>query len=422
MICFWGFVCRWAVLLLCSLAICHTALGQQATWIATWTASPETAAPDPGEPLLNLENQTIRERVRITAGGKQIRLRLSNECGSSALPIGRVSVGMAQDPASVVVGSIREVRFGGQSSIVIPPGAPALSDPVNLPVSNGAQITISIYLPKRITSVTLHGLALRQSVVSTRGDHTQDLSIEAGKNSDSSAFLGAVLVPSADKRRVIVAFGDSTVDGDGSTPEQDRAWPSVLFRRLDSSNRAIQYAVANAGLAGNRLLADGPIPDFGSSGLARYERDALSVPGVTDIVVLEGTNDIGFPGAKFGDLALASAEDAPTTEDIVAAYRQLIARAHARGIRVIGATIMPSEGVPIPGYHSDAKEKIRQDVNDWIRTSREFDDVVDFDAVVRDPDHPGRLLARFTSKDHLHPNDEGYRALGDRVALSVLNR
>jgi lysophospholipase L1-like esterase len=419
MICFSGFVYR-GMLLLASLTISRGMLGQHGTWIATWTASPETASPDPSEPLLNLEDQTLRERVRITAGGGQIRLRLSNECGTSPLAIGRVSVAITQDTAGVVAGSIREVRFGSQSSIVIPPGAPALSDPVSLPVRNGAEITVSIYLPNRVMSVTLHGLALRQSIVSGRGDHTQDVSIRAGKNSDSSAFLTGVLVPSAPKRLVIVAFGDSTVDGDGSTPEQDRAWPSVLFRRLDNSDRARQYAVVNAGLAGNRLLADGPIPDFGISGLARFERDALSVPGVTDIVVLEGTNDIGFPGAKVGGLTLAAAEDAPTTEDIIGAYRQLIARAHARGIRVIGATIMPSEGVPIPGYHSVGKEKMRQEVNDWIRGSREFDDVFDFDSIVRDPDHPSQLLARFASKDHLHPNDDGYKAMGDGIALSSL--
>ena len=400
-------------------SISHSAVSQLPSWIATWTASLAAADPDPSEPLANLDNQTVRERLHVTVGGRQIRIRLSNEFGSAPLLVGRVSVGLAQGPASVVANSLRPVTFGKQDSILIPPGAPALSDPVDFPVENGAEISVSLYFPKHPASVTLHGLALKRAVNSPLGDHTQDAAIQGGKESDSSAFLSAVLVPAPAKRGVIVAFGDSTVDGDGSTPEMDHTWPSDLFRRLEKAHGSSQFAVVNEGMAGNRLLGDGPLSSLGLSALARFDRDALSVPGVTDIVLLEGTNDIGFPGAKLGELTLAPVANAPTAEDIIHAYRQLIARAHVRGVRLIGSTIMPSEGVVIPGYHSEDKERTRQAVNQWIRTSREFDGVIDFDAVVRDPDHPARLLPRLASDDHLHPNDAGYQAMADAIDLSL---
>jgi lysophospholipase L1-like esterase len=410
---------RKVVLLCFLLLVSHVAPGQQRAWIATWTASPEAAAPDPDEPLMSLNNQTARERVRVTAGGKQIRIRLSNECSSAPLLVGRVRVGVAQGPAGVVPGSLQPVTFGGQNTILIPPGAPALSDPVDFPVKNGSEISISLYFPKRPNSVTWHSLAMKRAVISTPGDHTREVTIQGGKESDSSVFLSAVLVPAQAEKRVIVAIGDSLVDGDGSTPEADRNWPNDLSRRLEIRPSARQFAVVNQGIAGNRLLGDGPIASLGVSALARFDRDALSVPGVTHIVLLEGTNDIGFPGAKLGDLLLAPASDGPTVEEILGAYRQLIDRAHARGIRVIGSTLTPCEGVIIPGYHTEAKERMRQAVNQWIRTSGAFDGVIDFDAVVRDPGHPSRLLPRFASEDHLHPNDAGYQAMADAIDLSL---
>jgi lysophospholipase L1-like esterase len=406
-------------LLLFFLLIPHFAMSQQRAWIATWTASPEAADPDPNEALLNLNDQTVRERVRVTTGGEQIRIRLSNECSSVPILVGKVSVGIAENPTRVAPGSLRRVTFGGQNSILIPQGAPVLSDPVDFPINNDSEISISLYFPKHLTSMTWHSLALKRAVISTHGDHTQEVAIQGGKESDSSAFLSSVLVPAHSNRHVIVAFGDSIVDGDGSTPETDRNWPSDLYRRLEKGHKGSQFAVVNEGIAGNRLLGEGPIASLGISALARFDRDALSVPGVTDVVLLEGTNDIGFPGARLGDLSLATAADAPTAEEIVGAYQQFIARAHARGIRVIGCTIMPSEGVTIQGYHTEAKEHTRQVVNQWIRSSRLFDGVIDFDAVVRDPNRPSRLLPRLASNDHLHPNDAGYRAMADAIDLSL---
>ena len=231
--------------------------------------------------------------------------------------------------------------------------------------------------------------------------------------------MSAVLVPAQPSQRVIVAFGDSIVDGDGSTIDADNNWPGELIRRLGKTPKGLKISVVNEGVAGNRLLSDGPLASLGVSALARFDRDALSVAGVTHVVLLEGINDLGFPGAKLGELSLASAADAPTAEDLIGAYRQLISRAHARGVRLIGVTLTPCEGIDIPGYYSEAKDSARRAVNEWIRTSREFDGVIDFDGVLRDPDHPSRLLSRFASEDRLHPNDAGYQAMANAIDLAL---
>lgn len=394
-------------------------MGQRAHWIATWTASPEAADPDPQEALLKLDDQTIRERIRITLGGPQVRIQLSNEYGNSPILVGDVSLGIAQSKTTIVSGSLRRVTFGGKATIVIPAGAPALSDPIDLSVKNGLELAISVYVPKHVTSLTWHSLAMKQSVISGHGDHTKDLVIENEQNSNSVALLSQVLVPEQSSRGVIVAFGDSIVDGDKSTPEADHNWPSNLFRRLQRIGGGSSFTVVNEGVAGNRLLSNGPVTSLGVSGLARFGRDALGVPGVTDIILLEGTNDIGFPGAMLGDFPLAPAADSPTVEEIIGGYQQLINQSHTRGIRIIGCTIMPTEGASLVNYYSEAKERTRQAVNSWIRTSRAFDGVIDFDAVMRDPLHPRRLIPKLASDDHIHPNDAGYQRMADAIDLSL---
>ena len=401
------------------LLVSTVAIGQRPMWIATWTASPEAVDADPGDALFNLNDQTVRERVRVTLGGRQIRIRLSNECSSASVLVGGVSVGTARGPRGVESGSLRRVTFGNQDTILIPAGAPALSDPIDLPVTDGTEIAISLYFPRRVSSVTGHSLALRHSVISTHGDHTQDIAIEGGNESDGSVFLSEVLVPAQTKRQVIVAFGDSIVDGDQSTPEMNHDWPSDLFRRLQEIRQGSHFAVVNEGIAGNRILTNGPLSTLGIAGLARFDRDAISVPGVTHIVLLQGINDISFPGAVLGKIPLAPKAGSPTAEEIIGGYQQMIARAHASGIRIIGCTIMPTEGATIFGYHTDAKEQLRQAINHWIRTSKAFDEVIDFDAVMRDPDHPSRLLPRLASEDHLHPNDDGYQRMASAIDLSL---
>lgn len=394
---------------------------QQNAWIATWAASPQPAAPDPDEPLFNIENQTVRQRVRVSIGGSRISIRLSNEYGSTPLLIGSATIAVPNDPSSVAPGSIHNLTFSGRNSVTIPAGQPLLSDAVEFPVASGSEISISLYFPKRVATPTMHALALKRAVVSQHGDYTHAEKIEAGAVSRSSISLTAVLVPAQPSQRLVVAIGDSVVDGDGSTMDADHNWPSALIRRLGHAPEALKVAVVNEGIAGNRLLSDGSgiSASFGISGLARFDRDALALPGVTHVVLLEGLNDIGFPGAKLGDQYLAAPTDVHTPEDLFSAYRQLISRAHARGVKLIGATISPFEGVDLPGYYSESKDATRQTVNKWIRTSGSFDAVIDFDAVLRDPDHPTRLSPKFASNDHLHPNDAGYQAMADAINLAL---
>jgi lysophospholipase L1-like esterase len=375
--------------------------------------------PDPDEPLLKIEDQTVRERVRVSIGGAQIRIRLSNEFGSTPLLIGSATVAVPADPAGVKPGSIQAVTFGGRNSVTIPAGAPVLSDPVAFPVVGGGELSISLYFPKRVATPTLHSLALKRAVVSQHGDHTRAEKIEGGAASGSSIAISAVLVPAQPSQRLVVAFGDSITDGDGSTVDADHNWTSNLILRLGKTPAGSRVAVVNQGIAGNRLLSDGSGFGLGVSASARFDRDVLALPGVTHVVLFEGINDIGFPGAKLGGSYLADPADARTPEDLIDAYRQLISRAHARGVKVIGATIGPFEGVTVPGYYSESKEATRQAVNKWIRTSGSFDGVIDFDSALRDPDHPSRLLPTFASKDHLHPNDSGYRAMADAIDLAL---
>jgi len=389
-------------------------------WIATWATSPQSGTPDPREPLLNIDNQTVRERVRASIGGSRIRLRFSNEFGSSPLLIGAATVAIPKDVSTIKEESIRNVTFEGRNSIEIPAGAPVLSDPISLQLTPGAEISISIYFPNRLTTPTLHAFAFKHAVVSQHGDFTHERKIDPAALSTASILVTAVLVPAQPSNRLVVAFGDSISDGDGSTVDADNNYPNNLIRRIAKTSNGSTLAVVNEGIVGNPLLRDSEI--FGVSALARFDRDALVLPGVTHIVLLEGVNDIGFVGAKMDGQYLADPAETRSAQDIIDAYRQLISRAHARGIKVIGATITPCEGVDIPGYYSDAKETVRETVNKWIRTGGAFDGMIDFDAVVRDPDHPTRLLPKFASKDHLHPNDAGYKAMADSIDLALFGR
>jgi lysophospholipase L1-like esterase/dienelactone hydrolase len=396
------------------------------TWITTWTASPEWADPDPSEPLLNIDNQTVRERVRVSIGGMRLRVQMSNEYGTAPLRIGASTVALPDSREGVKPGSIHTLTFQGHPAVTIPVGATVLSDAADFPVAAGTELTLSLYFPDRIAAATFHELALKRAEISPRGDYTHSAKVGAGATSRALISVSAVLVPARPSQRLVVMFGDSIVDGYGSTFAADHNWPNDLFRRLQKAPGYSNVAVVNSGVSGNRLMSNGFAAGagfgagFGLSAIARFDRDALSLPGVTHVVLFEGINDIGFPGAKLGERYLADPTGLPTLNDITNAYRELISRAHAHDIKLIGATLTPFEGVDVPGYYTESKEIARLAVNKWIRTSGSFDGVIDLDAVLRDPDHPSRLLPRYASKDQLHPNDLGYQAMTDAIDPTLL--
>jgi len=378
-------------------------------WTATWAASPQGAPQlplpfDTGLPA-TLSDQTVRQVVRVSLGGAQIRIVISNAYGTAPLVIGAARVGLAGQGASIVTGSDHAVTFGGKASVTIPPGAPALSDPVDMDVAALTDLSVSLYFPASTPVDTFHWTGIQTAYIGS-GNVSAAQSFAPSATMTSRVFLSEVWVDGWSTARAVVAFGDSITDGAGSTVDQNRRWPDLLAQRLRG-----RAAVINAGISANRLLAEG----VGTNAWARFERDALSRPGVESAIVLIGINDLGF-----------AASPLPAVDELLAGYRQLIAQAHSRGVRIIGATLTPFEGAfagtPGEGYYTPEKELIRAAVNDWIRHSGSFDAVIDFDAVLRDPSQPRRLSASYDSGDHLHPNDAGYRAMAAAVELHTLFR
>ena len=382
-------------------------------WVASWGASPLSRATlSPGTKLPeSFANQTLRQRVRLSLGGSQLRLRLSNEFGSAPIVIGAASVGLAGTGAAIEPGSLRTVTFGGSTSIVIPAGAPAESDPIDLRVDDLAELNVSLFLPEQTRADTLHSFEDRPAWIADGGDGTAQLDFTAPATALARFFLTRIDVLAGPAARTVVAFGDSITEGG----KADSGWPSAFARRLAaSSSTRGQIGVLNAGISGNRLREDG----IGPSALARFDRDVLAIPGVTHVVVLEGINDLGFFGLTGTPLHIPSKIDA---QDLIAAYQQLIARAHLRGIRIIGSTLTPFAGFTwLAGYYTPAKDRIREQVNRWIRTSGAFDAVIDFEATMRDPADPDRLSAKVDWGDHLHPSDAGMGIMADAVDLDLL--
>lgn len=384
-------------------------------WVETWGASPFAFrtfgnAPPPAP----FNNQTIREVVRISVGGQQLRVRFSNEIGSTPLTIGSASVALAGEESSIKPRSLHKLTFGGVGSITIPPGAPALSDPVELPVKALSELAVSIYLPELTQASTVH--MGRTAFISSAGNFTDATELSGAKKTTTMVFVSAIYTKKNKDSGVIVALGDSITDGTRSTPYTYNNWPQDLAERLTlRDGRHRQMAVINEGIAGNQLLRNGA----GDSTLGRFDRDVLSTPGLTHIVVLIGINDIGAGGMQFPG-ATGPTPAMRTPADIIAGYQQLIARAHSMSppVRIYGATLTPFEGA-YPGYYTPEKEKIRKAVNQWIRTSGRFDAVIDFDKVIQDPAHPARIAPGYDSGDKLHPNDAGYRKMSESINLGL---
>lgn len=384
-------------------------------WVSSWFASPQPIW-DKGFILptglpASLQNQTVRETVRLSVGGRRIRLVFSNRYGTTPLTLGEVRVAVANADGQTLAATSRAVRFGGALKASVPAGAPLVSDPVDLAPAAFERLAVSVFLPEPTLLRTFHWGA-QQTVLVGSGDQTAAAGMASARQLPGRLFLSAVLVEAPQAARTVVTLGDSITDGNGSTPGADRRWPDFLARRLAGA----QVAVANAGISGARLLGD----RMGVNALARFEQDVLGQPGIGAVVVLIGINDIGWPGSPF-----APNEAGTTGARLIAGYRQLIAAAHARNVRIVGATLPPFEGAlqgtPFEGHYSSAKERVRQEVNAWIRTAGEFDAIADVDRLLRDPAHPSRLLAVYDSGDHLHPGDAGYAAMAELVSMEMLS-
>jgi lysophospholipase L1-like esterase len=392
-------------------------------WVATWTtavvarpavlpppavpaAPPPPNAPPPGPPPITPNNQTLREIVRTSVGGTRARVMFSNTFGTTAVNIGGASIALRDKESAIVAASARKLTVNGSPAFRIPAGAVVLSDAVDLQVPARADLAIDVFVPDDLASgsslITFHNGANQTSYASGPGNHVGETAIQGVALTRSWFLLSRVEVAAAPRVGAIAAFGDSITDGTRSTPDTNNRWPDHLARRIGTG-----FAVMNVAIAGNRVLTEGNAPggfggNAGVNALARFDRDVLSLPGVTHVVVMEGINDIGAAQAA--------------VEDLIAAHRQLVERAHARGLRIYVATLTPYEGA---AYFTQEGEAKRKALNQWIRTSGMYDAVIDFEAVIRDPAAPTKMRVEFDSGDHLHPNDAGYKAMGDSVDLSL---
>jgi lysophospholipase L1-like esterase len=375
-----------------------------AAWVDGWAAAPHSSTAETTVPTFT--NRTLRMVVRLHAGGTSVRIRLANSFGDRAVTFGRVSVGRRGTGAALVTGTLRATAFAGQTSVTVAAGAEVTSDPVGLTVSAGQDIVISMYLPRATGPATWHRSALQTSYVSTSGDHARDTGAGAyGTTTGHWFFVDAVSVLSTTAPGTIVAIGDSITDGSGSTGNANRRWPDILATRLAAQPGPAgtnAESVVNEGIAGNKVLTD--TPRNGVSLLHRVTRDLLQRRGLRHVLLLEGVND------------LRSSSPPATADQVIAAYRRVIDRLHARGVKVYGATLTPIKG---SGGYSAAMERERQAINAFIRTGGAFDGFVDFDRATQDPADPLRFRPDLDSGDHLHPNDAGYRAMGESIDLSL---
>jgi len=380
-------------------------------WVGTWMAAVTGSLAS--APVFN--KQTLREIVHTSVGGNRVRVRFSNRFGSGPLVIGAAHIAIRRSGWTILPESDRVLTFSGHSSATVPPGAPILSDPVELVVPSMKDLAISIYLPGATPVQTAHWGAQQTSYVSP-GDTTGSATLEAASKITFWPFLTGVDVAGPETAEAVVALGDSITDGAESTRDSSRRWPDILAARLLARDRLHPIAVLNGGIGGNRIMHDGAGasgPNFGPSALERFDRDVLVQAGIKYVIVLEGINDIGHPGTS------APIAEEVTVAEIIAGLQQLIERTHEKGFRIFGGTILPFEGTQFPGYYTPERDVKRQKVNEWIRNGKTFDGVIDFEQALRDPKRPTRLLRTYDSGDHLHPNDAGYKRMGDSIDLSL---
>jgi lysophospholipase L1-like esterase len=388
-------------------------------WVDTWVSMPQLTEPGnmPPPPFTGtnvvLADSTVRQTVRISVGGQRMRLRISNAFGGAALPVTAVSVALPSGGqagvSAIQPGTARPVTFHGRPSAVIPVGAQLVSDPFDVNLMSRSNLTVTMYLAEgqASTDITSHPGSRTTSYL-LAGNQLDAEDLPGATPVNHWYFLSGLEVLARRTTAGAVMLGDSLTDGRGSTTNGNNRWPDQLLDRLQADRRTAGIAILNQAAGGNRVLNDG----LGPNALARLDRDVLAQSGIEWMIVFEGVNDIGTAAAT-------EAAQRKVADDLIAAYDQIIVRSHAQGIRVYGATLLPFGGNT--GYDDPTgfREMARQTVNQWIRTSRQFDSVIDFDRAVRDPANPRQLLATFDDGDHLHLNPAGYKALADAVPAGL---
>jgi lysophospholipase L1-like esterase len=372
-------------------------------WVGTWVSSPQLAGSSDVPPAPGFADTTLRQVVHVSIGGTKLRVRFSNAFGKTALTIVSVHVAKAEAGGAIQTASDKPLTFNGQSAINIPAGALFYSDPLDFDLAALSDLTVTIYLKGAPDGITVHS-GSRATSYFCAGNAVSAVALPAPQTADHWYFLNGVDVTARDSAAAVVVLGDSITDGKNSTTNGNSRWPDELARRLLANKATSNVAVLNEGIGGNRLLHDG----LGPNALARLDRDVLTQTGARWLIVLEGINDIGTCNESCDLESIAS--------DIIGAYRQIIVRAHSQKMKVYGATITPFGG---SFYTSPRAERARQNVNQWIRTSGQFDAVIDFDAATRDPNNLQNLSAASDSGDHLHPNNAGYKAMAGSVDLKL---
>jgi lysophospholipase L1-like esterase len=383
--------------------------GNNTQWVGTWASSPQLGDAGNAAPAPGLADSTLRQIVHVSIGGAQIRVRFSNAFGTTPLVISSAHVALSAGGGAIKPESDKALAFAGQASVAIPAGALVYSDPLDFALAPLSDLAVTMHLTGGPIGITTHP-GSRETSYLVAGDSVSAADLSKAVQTEHWYFLNGVDVLSKASAASVVAFGDSITDGHGTTTNGNTRWPDDLAKRLAANKATANIAVLNEGIGGNRLVHD----MTGPNALARFDRDVLAQDGVRWIIVLEGINDIGTAPS-----AAKRNEQPATAQDLIAAYQQIILRAHAHNIRVFGATIVPFEGA---FYFSKDGETEREAVNTWIRSSGQFDAVIDFDAAVRDPKNPRHLLAAADSGDHLHPGNAGYQAMADAIDLTLFGK
>lgn len=383
-------------------------------WVGSWAASQQLVEPSNSLSQEDLRDATLRQIVHLSLGGNEVRLWLSNRFGATPLHFTAVHIAraVAANSDKIAANTDKAVTFSGATEVTIPPHADYLSDAISFPVAAFADVAVTLHLDSSPAEETGHPGSRATSYV-VHGDLVTAAELPTPAKVDHWYFLAGIDVTAPQDARAIVVLGDSITDGHGATTNGNDRWTDVLATRLQASSGARNVAVLNHGIGGNHLLTDG----LGPNALSRFDHDVIAQAGVRYLIVLEGINDIGMLSLK-GEMARA--EHDALVKRIIAAYEQIVARAHTHGIQVIGGTILPFMGSNY--YHpGPANEADRQAVNAWIRGAGHFDAVIDFDEIARDPEHPDTLLPSDDFGDHLHPSPAGYAAMGRGIPLGLFS-